>query len=757
MSKIRGELRQLSPARRLLGLLPVLVVALAVAAALGGVGVAGATEPEVGSAVAEATADAGSAAADAATDAGSAAEAETTSETTADADDAAVDEAAAEETSETTAATDAAAAENTEPATTTDEPAPAEDPAAPQEADAPEEPAAESSEEAAAAKSNAIAAAPAAGDAPAVTAASVNDSIVFKHIQTPDDSASIGGNGRLDGHGYNVMKYSIVLVNTDGTVSYDLPAGSVVPDTYTFNSTTVDMSTALTQMGLTIPGYTLKSGWAFFWWYGNYSGPMYKVPSVRNFGAVNARFEYSSYLGFTGLYGEGVSGQGSEAGYDAYMDATFAESSTGKDYSSYPNGAGYYAYNPTGTLRIVFVQVSNQAGYTSHFVDAFDPTGAGGNQTEIASTDMEMHQGEWNQGTETYAWAGTLESLPDEPTRPGYTFAGWCTSKDGQGNGTGDVITQPSDDQTHYTQDAYYYAKWIPTTVKLTITKVVDKGDANKEFTFRVSATKDGGAAALAVQDGGNASAENGVVTAKLHDQESASITVPYGATVSIAETDRNGYTTTYKVGDGEAKASEDGTYTVASMTADTTVTVTNTAKPVTLTIQKNLTGNQADTTKSWTVTVNGEPKTIKDTSANGTPDATPGDYQTIANTFHYGDTVTIKESGEPGYTTTYQLNPGAQYDVQNDKAYPDSGVTFKLDGNNVVADSDGNLSATLVFHNDKISTPVTGIKSAGIPVAITAVGIAALAIAGGFAYMRRNAPEQAPSGAHMGDRKRRW
>ena len=30
MSKIRGELRQLSPARRLLGLLPVLVVALAV-------------------------------------------------------------------------------------------------------------------------------------------------------------------------------------------------------------------------------------------------------------------------------------------------------------------------------------------------------------------------------------------------------------------------------------------------------------------------------------------------------------------------------------------------------------------------------------------------------------------------------------------------------------------------------------------------------------------------------------------------------
>lgn len=46
MSKIRRELRQLSPAKRLLGLLPVLVVAFAMVAALSGVGVAGAAEPE---------------------------------------------------------------------------------------------------------------------------------------------------------------------------------------------------------------------------------------------------------------------------------------------------------------------------------------------------------------------------------------------------------------------------------------------------------------------------------------------------------------------------------------------------------------------------------------------------------------------------------------------------------------------------------------------------------------------------------------
>ncbi len=108
MSKIRRELRQLSPAKRLLGLLPVLVVAFAMVAALSGVGVAGATEPEAGSA----------AAAEATVQTGSAAEAKPTVETTADAGNAAADEATDEKTIDAGATADADSTANASAATT---------------------------------------------------------------------------------------------------------------------------------------------------------------------------------------------------------------------------------------------------------------------------------------------------------------------------------------------------------------------------------------------------------------------------------------------------------------------------------------------------------------------------------------------------------------------------------------------------------------------------------------------------------------
>ena len=69
----------------------------------------------------------------------------------------------------------------------------------------------------------------------------------------------------------NGMKYSIVLLNEDGTVSYELPKDVVVPKSYTYQTNNLPMSSAtFSQMGLSIPGYTLENGWAFFWWTGNY-------------------------------------------------------------------------------------------------------------------------------------------------------------------------------------------------------------------------------------------------------------------------------------------------------------------------------------------------------------------------------------------------------------------------------------------------------------------------------------------------------
>lgn len=262
----------------------------------------------------------------------------------------------------------------------------------------------------------------------------------------------------------NVIKYSIVLISEDGTVTYTLPQGASVPDEYTFHSPDVDMTAAnFNKMSITIPGYTLDNGWAFFWWYGNYSGPMYKVPTFRNFGGISDNYpNYISYIGFQGLYGNS-SGDGNNGTYEDYVNTVFGETSNGNDYSrSYTNGSGYYAYNPTGTLRVVFKKVSDKVAYKSNFVDAYALESGDDTARQIDQTAMQMT---WNQKQSKYF--GTLQTVtdkvPDASIHPGYEFAGWYSETDAYGNGTGTRITDASGDRTEYDRDAYYYARWEPT------------------------------------------------------------------------------------------------------------------------------------------------------------------------------------------------------------------------------------------------------------------------------------------------------
>lgn len=311
----------------------------------------------------------------------------------------------------------------------------------------------------------------------------VKNEMKFVNIQNVNDKVSIGGDGTVDGHGYNVMKFSIVLINTDGTVSYELPAGAVVPKTTTVHATEVTMTDLIAQMGLSIPGYTLQNGWAFFWWQGNYQGTMFKVPIIRNFGGLSNNYpSYKSYLGFHGLEGT-VSASGS-AGYDAYKNAKFASTSTGADYRSYSDSTGYYAYNPTGTLRIVFLQVNEETSYLSKFVDAFSAENETLSWTQIDEIGMDMHQENWDQSQEHYHWYGTLKEVttktPSADAHPGFVFKGWYKEKDDLGNGTGGKVSVPADDQDHYTSDAYYYARWEP-----------DNQEADKTF-IRVTKTFNG-------------------------------------------------------------------------------------------------------------------------------------------------------------------------------------------------------------------------------------------------------------------------
>ncbi len=108
----------------------------------------------------------------------------------------------------------------------------------------------------------------------------------------------------------------------------------------------------------------------------------------------------------------------------------------------------------------------------------------------------------------------------------------------------------------------------------ITLTKKVtgNMGDKDKEFSFTVSTDK----GTLAVPDNGNCTlnSTDNTVTAELHDGETATITVPYGATITIKETNGSGYTASYVVG---SESKKDGSICeISKITENTNITFTN-------------------------------------------------------------------------------------------------------------------------------------------------------------------------------------
>lgn len=178
---------------------------------------------------------------------------------------------------------------------------------------------------------------------------------------------------------------------------------------------------------------------------------------------------------------------------------------------------------------------------------------------------------------------------------------------------------------------------------------------------------------------------------------------------------------------------------------------VVNNPKYVTLTIQKELKGKLADTTKEFTFTVTGADGSIKDYTAttqgikDSTADSTEQDGMTASVTalasggqslkLKYGDKVTIKENDSTGYTTKYALAADST----------DSGtVTTAADGTATVtltptkANADGVYETKVVATNTKTDTPVTGITTGGVPRTLGVAAMVALAIAGAFALAQQ-------------------
>lgn len=174
----------------------------------------------------------------------------------------------------------------------------------------------------------------------------------------------------------------------------------------------------------------------------------------------------------------------------------------------------------------------------------------------------------------------------------------------------------------------------------------------------------------------------------------------------------------------------------------------------VTLTIQKELVGAQADLTKGYTIQVTGADGSILGLTAStkalydpcgerGAGDTDVVDALVKGTTtikLKRGDKVTIAETTEhAGYDMTYAVTNG----TKNDDGSITLNPTGQVDNGKMV------YNTTVVVTNTKKDTPVTAVNTADAPKILGVLAIAGLAIAGGFALVQRNTLQAASAGAH--------
>ena len=137
--------------------------------------------------------------------------------------------------------------------------------------------------------------------------------IVFEYNAALDDTQPASAR--------NAVKYVVDVLDQAGN-EIPLPAGSLVPAKIDLDQKST-VNVALSY--ISIPGATYEA--TYFWWGGTYVGSKTAVSTFSNFMVKSLTRGYDSYLGFTSPDGQG------------------------SDYTLFP---GWYAYNPTGTLHIVY-------------------------------------------------------------------------------------------------------------------------------------------------------------------------------------------------------------------------------------------------------------------------------------------------------------------------------------------------------------------------------------------------------------------
>lgn len=318
----------------------------------------------------------------------------------------------------------------------------------------------------------------------------VSNTIVFLHQPQDNNDFTKQNNYRpQDGFGTreptNYVKFVLILENEDGSLKkitgadgqiypdVELPEGSTVPERYEFEvgEGGVLNVTGKTFAGISVPGYSFDTTYAYFGWTSNSDmeeSNMAIVQTFKNFGRMSSRYNntYYSVIGYTTTRGN--------PGYDDYSYVDFGNA-----------GKGYYAYNPTGCLMLVLKPVGETIAYKTNYHNDFVP---GGNaETNIVDiTDARMVQNEdgswYGEAIMTDLDVNDISKLT--PPGGGWTFAGWYDSCDAQGNGEGNRISgvrEDEDGKTYYfavdpsgnrikiTQNNDFYARW---ETSITIRKV---------------------------------------------------------------------------------------------------------------------------------------------------------------------------------------------------------------------------------------------------------------------------------------------
>ena len=119
----------------------------------------------------------------------------------------------------------------------------------------------------------------------------------------------------------NAIKFVVDVLDQDGN-EIALPEGSIVPENISLEQQQSGVDAVVSK--ITIPGATYEN--SYFWWGGTYKGDKTAVSTFYN-------VQYTSRL------------------YESYIAFTRPDA-VGSDY--YPFYPGYFAYNPTGTLHIVY-------------------------------------------------------------------------------------------------------------------------------------------------------------------------------------------------------------------------------------------------------------------------------------------------------------------------------------------------------------------------------------------------------------------